>query len=88
MQRMKHGLVDRRIADSVVEGRRVWVYTVPEGSVRAGTVEIVGYSAELGMWVMVVLVGDSLLFNGFTLKRNGEDEVREFMRKITRTGGR
>lgn len=81
---MKHGLVDRRIADSVLGGRRVWVYTVPEWSVRAGTVEVVGYSVGLGVWVMVVLVGDSLLFNGFTMKRNDEDEVREFMRKVNR----
>ncbi len=81
-QRMKHGLVTREITDSIAEGRRVWVYVHPVGSEFEGQVDVVGYSVELGMWVKITLVGDSLLFNGFTLERTAErDEAREFMRK-------
>ncbi len=48
-----------------------------------GAVEIVGYLVEIGFWVMIVLVGDGLLFNGFVLDRiEYHDEVREFMDKI------
>lgn len=81
-QRMKHGLVTRRIADSIVEGRRVWVYVHPVGSEFEGQVDCVGYSGEIGMWVKITLVGDNLLLNGFALERTtGRDEVREFIRK-------
>lgn len=45
--------------------------------------EVVGYSVEIGSWVMIILVGDGLLFNGFVLDRmEYHDEVREFMAKI------
>lgn len=82
-QRRKHGLVARRVADSIVEGRRVWVYVNPPGSEREGRVEVVGYSVGIGFWVKIILIGDSLLFNGFTLMRTDfRDEVRDFMEKI------
>ncbi len=80
---MKHGRVNRWIADSIAEERRVWVYVNPPESEREGAVEVVGYSVEIGMWVMIILVGDGLLFNGFVLDRDEYyDEVREFMDKI------
>lgn len=79
---MKHGLVTRRVADSIVEGRRVWVYVHPAGSKFEGQMDCVGYSVELGMWIKITLVGDNLLLNGFTLERSvRQDEVREFIRK-------
>jgi hypothetical protein len=49
------------------------------------SVEVVGYSVEIGFWVKIVLADDNLLFNGFTLMRtNFRDEVRDFMAKISR----
>ncbi|MBA2376625.1 MAG: hypothetical protein ACR2N0_14185 [Rubrobacteraceae bacterium] len=82
---MKHGLVTRRVADAIAEGRRVWVYVNPPGSEREGRVEVVGYSVEIGFWVKIVLADDNLLFNGFTLMRtNFRDEAWDFMAKIGR----
>ncbi len=84
-RRRKHGRVSRTVADSIAEGRRVWVYVNPPGSEREGAVEVVGCSVEIGFWVMIVLVGDGVLFNGFVLDRTEHyDEVREFMDKINR----
>lgn len=47
--------------------------------------EVVGYSVEIGFRVMIILIGDGLLFNGFVLDRiERYDEVRDFMDKIER----
>jgi hypothetical protein len=84
-QRTKHGLVTRRIADSIVESRRVWVYVHPAGSAFEGRVESIGFSVEIGFWVKIILVGDNLLFNGFVLDRTAEvDDVRQFIRRSSR----
>lgn len=82
---MKHGLVTRRIADSIVEGQRTWVYVQPAGSAFEGRIEIVGFSVEIGLWVKIILIGDNLLFNGFVLDRTAElDGVREFIGRSSR----
>lgn len=61
------------------------MYVNPSGSEREGAMEVVGYSVEIGFWVMIILVGDGVLFNGFVLDRiEHYDEVRDFMKKIRR----
>lgn len=75
--RENHERTTFEIAKKVAEHRRSWPYLR-----RDGFVEVYGYSPELHQWILVVVTGDGLLFNGYT--DDDRDKIRMGMNRVTR----
>lgn len=75
--RENHARVTYEIAKKVAEHRRSWPYLR-----RDGFVEIYGYSPELHQWVLVVVTGDGLVFNGYT--EDDRNKIRDGINRVAR----